>query len=71
MAIDPMQQKMFQLFPIVFTFIFASLPAGLVFYYIISNLLGIGQQKLIAKLDKSPLPDPAAAKLDPPKAKAK
>ncbi len=71
MAIDPVQQKMFQLFPIVFTFIFASLPAGLVFYYIISNLLGIGQQKLIAKLDKSPLPDPAAAKLLPVKASKK
>jgi YidC/Oxa1 family membrane protein insertase len=41
---DPTQQKMMMLMPIVFTFIFIQFPAGLVLYWLVNNLLSIGQQ---------------------------
>ncbi|QNT78782.1 membrane protein insertase YidC [Entomobacter blattae] len=45
--VDPVQQRMFQIMPLVFTFILASQPAGLVIYYCWNNFLSILQQKLI------------------------
>ena len=41
---DPMQAKVFQLMPIVFTFFFLMFPAGLVLYWTVNNLLSILQQ---------------------------
>jgi YidC/Oxa1 family membrane protein insertase len=41
---DPIQARMFGLMPIMFTFMFATFPAGLVIYYTWNNLLGIAQQ---------------------------
>ena len=41
---DPMQQRIMMFMPIVFTFMFLWAPAGLVVYWLTSNLLGIGQQ---------------------------
>ena len=41
---DPMQQKMFLFMPIIFTFSFLWAPAGLVLYWLSSNLMAIGQQ---------------------------
>lgn len=41
---DPMQQKMFLFMPIIFTFSFIWAPAGLVLYWLMSNLMAIGQQ---------------------------
>lgn len=41
---DPRQAKMMLFMPIVFTFMFLSLPSGLVLYWTISNVLQIGQQ---------------------------
>jgi YidC/Oxa1 family membrane protein insertase len=38
---NPTQQRMMLLMPIVFTFIFLSLPSGLVLYYLFSNILSI------------------------------
>ena len=52
---DPVQAKMFQFMPIIFTFMLAGFPAGLVIYWSWNNLLSIGQQWLImrrTKLDK-------------------
>jgi YidC/Oxa1 family membrane protein insertase len=43
-APDPVQARMFTLMPLIFTFFFAQMPAGLVIYYFWSNLLGIAQQ---------------------------
>lgn len=49
---DQTQAKMMMIImPIMFTFMFASLPAGLVIYWTWSNLLGIIQQYAIQKLD--------------------
>ena len=42
--VDPMQQKMMMMMPVVFTFMFLWAPSGLVIYWLTSNVLGIGQQ---------------------------
>ena len=44
---DPMQAKIMQWMPIVFTFFFLWFPAGLVLYWLCNNLLSMGQQYLI------------------------
>lgn len=41
---DPVQQKMFQFLPVIFTFFFLWFPAGLTLYWFINNLFTIGQQ---------------------------
>ena len=41
---EPMQQRIMMLMPVMFTFMFLWAPAGLVIYWLTSNLLGIGQQ---------------------------
>jgi YidC/Oxa1 family membrane protein insertase len=46
---DPMQAKMFQFMPVIFTFMLARFPAGLVIYWTWNNLLTIGQQWLIMR----------------------
>lgn len=48
-APDPVQQKMFQLFPIVFTFIMAPFASGLLIYWIWNNTLSIMQQYVIMR----------------------
>ncbi len=49
---DPMQQKIMLMLPVVFTFMFLSFPSGLVLYWLINNVLTIGQQMYINKLVK-------------------
>ena len=44
---DPMQAKVFQFMPIVFTFFFLMFPAGLVLYWTVNNLLSILQQLVV------------------------
>ncbi|HVX36682.1 MAG TPA: membrane protein insertase YidC [Hyphomicrobium sp.] len=46
---DPIQQQVFQWMPVVFTFMLASFPAGLVIYWAWSNSLSILQQLRINK----------------------
>jgi YidC/Oxa1 family membrane protein insertase len=41
---DPTQAKMMLLMPVVFTFIFINFSAGLVLYWLVNNVLSIGQQ---------------------------
>ena len=41
---DPMQKKIFMIMPIAFTFGFLWAPSGLVLYWLMSNLMAIGQQ---------------------------
>jgi YidC/Oxa1 family membrane protein insertase len=48
-ATDPIQQRIFQLMPILFTFIMAPFAAGLLIYWIWNNVLTIGQQYLIMR----------------------
>lgn len=46
---DPRQKMMVYMMPIMFTFLFSNLPAGLNLYYFVFNLLAIGQQLYINK----------------------
>jgi YidC/Oxa1 family membrane protein insertase len=42
--LDPVQQKIMMILPIVFTVFFAFFPAGLVLYWVVNNILSIAQQ---------------------------
>jgi YidC/Oxa1 family membrane protein insertase len=46
---DPAQAKMMMLMPVVFTFIFINFSSGLVLYWLVNNILSIGQQYYIQK----------------------
>lgn len=64
-GMDPMQQKILLLMPVIFTFIMLNLPSGLTIYIFVSTLLGILQQVLMNrereksgdKLVPAPQPD--------------
>jgi YidC/Oxa1 family membrane protein insertase len=45
-GMDPAQQKVMLLMPVVFTFMFWGFPTGLVIYWLVNNILSIGQQIL-------------------------
>jgi YidC/Oxa1 family membrane protein insertase len=46
---DPMQAKIMQFMPIMFTFFFLWFPSGLVLYWVVNNLLSISQQWVITR----------------------
>ncbi|WP_061290460.1 membrane protein insertase YidC [Azotobacter vinelandii] len=46
---DPMQARVMKLMPIIFTFFFLWFPAGLVLYWVVNNVLSIGQQWYITR----------------------
>lgn len=46
---DPMQARVMQFMPVVFTIFFLWFPAGLVLYWVVNNLLSIAQQYVITK----------------------
>jgi YidC/Oxa1 family membrane protein insertase len=46
---DPVQAKLFQFMPILFTFMMARFPAGLIIYWSWNNTLSIGQQWLMMR----------------------
>ncbi|MFN8059468.1 MAG: membrane protein insertase YidC [Vicinamibacterales bacterium] len=57
---DPVQQKVMLFMPVMFTFMFLWAPSGLVVYWLISNLWGIGQQYLTSAIvGGGPTPVPA------------
>jgi len=45
-AADPIQRRMFQLFPVIFTVFSLGFPSGLVLYWLVNNVLTIVQQAL-------------------------
>ncbi len=47
--LDPIQQKVMMILPIVFTVFFAFFPSGLVLYWVTNNLLSIAQQWYIMR----------------------
>ncbi|NKI18297.1 membrane protein insertase YidC [Spongiibacter sp. KMU-166] len=54
---DPMQAKVMQWMPVIFTFFFLFFPAGLVLYWVVNNSLSIVQQYIITKrIEKTGLP---------------
>jgi YidC/Oxa1 family membrane protein insertase len=46
---DPIQQKVFQYLPWIFTLSFALFPSGLVLYWVVSNMISIVQQWVITR----------------------
>lgn len=48
-TMDPRQQKLMMLLPVVFTFLFLTFPSGLVLYWLVNYILGIAQQFYINK----------------------
>lgn len=46
---DPMQARLMQFMPIIFTVFFLWFPAGLVLYWVVNNILSIAQQYVITK----------------------
>ncbi len=53
-TVDPMQQKMMTLMPLMFGIFFFTLSSGLVLYIFTSNLVGMGQQWYLNRT--APLP---------------
>ncbi len=52
---DPVQARVMMMLPIIFTFLFATFPAGLVLYWTWSNILSILQQWLIMRqMERAP-----------------
>jgi YidC/Oxa1 family membrane protein insertase len=47
---DPTQQKIFMVMPVIFTVMFLNVPSGLVVYWLVSNLLTIGQQYMTNRI---------------------
>ncbi|MBK2028169.1 membrane protein insertase YidC [Francisella noatunensis] len=46
---DPMQAKIMMFLPVIFTFLFASFPSGLVLYWLTNNVISILQQWIITR----------------------
>ncbi|WP_191060630.1 membrane protein insertase YidC [Geminicoccus harenae] len=56
---DPLQAKLMQYLPLIFIFMFATFPAGLVIYWAWNNTLSVLQQWYIMKRHGKPSPAPA------------
>ena len=59
---DPAQQKMFMLLPLIFTFMLARVPVGLVIYWAWNNVLSVAQQWYIMRKAGASPSRPAAPK---------
>ena len=55
--VNPQQQMLLKVMPVFFAFISLTLPAGLVVYFLVSNLFRIGQQALITRTMYKDHPD--------------
>jgi len=51
-TMDPKQNKIMMMMPVIMTFMFIGLPSGLVLYFTVSNLLSMAQQLYINKYSK-------------------
>ncbi len=51
-SMDPTQAKMMMIMPLVFVFIMVYFPSGLLLYWTVSNLIGVGQQIYVNKTMK-------------------
>ena len=51
---DPMQKKVQYIMPLFMGYIFIHAPAGLVMYWMVGNLVGIGQQYIINRVSPAP-----------------
>ena len=49
---DPIQAKIFMMLPLIFTFLLATFPSGMVIYWTVNNILSIAQQYFLFKKQK-------------------
>jgi len=49
---DPKQAQIMKLMPVIFTVMFIYFPSGLVIYWLVNNIISIGQQLLIMRKSK-------------------
>jgi YidC/Oxa1 family membrane protein insertase len=71
---DPMQAKIMMLMPLFFSIILLNMPAGLVLYWLVNNILSIVQQKFINRPEpatEAAAPDPGGKSGPPPKSNLK
>lgn len=59
-TMDPTQAKVMLFLPVVYTFFFLNFPSGLVLYWLVNNLLSIGQQYLMNR-EGLPIPKEGTA----------
>lgn len=57
---DPIQKQMAIIFPLVFTVLLYNFPSGLILYWLVSNVLQVGQQLVINKYVKERLSEQPA-----------
>ncbi|MDR1922499.1 MAG: membrane protein insertase YidC [Candidatus Adiutrix sp.] len=50
---DPMQAKIMMMMPVMFTVILINMPAGLVLYWLVNNILSIAQQRISNRAPKA------------------
>ncbi|HYN10821.1 MAG TPA: membrane protein insertase YidC [Vicinamibacterales bacterium] len=55
---DPVQAKLFMFMPVLFTVMFLWAPSGLVLYWLVSNIMAIGQQYLTNRIIGGPVRPP-------------
>ena len=60
-GMDPSQAKMMMFMPLLFGFMFYNFSAGLVLYWLTSNLVGIAQQWAVNRMMPAPPPPPPPA----------
>jgi YidC/Oxa1 family membrane protein insertase len=68
---DPVQAKVMQIMPIVFTGFFAFFPSGLVLYWVTNTLLSIAQQWYVNKVVAEEMKNKKNKSSKPPKKKSK
>ena len=66
---DPVQKKVGYLMPLIFTWFLKSAPAGLVLYWMVSNLVGVIQQFIINRLNPTNPPATNPSPSDMPNTK--
>jgi YidC/Oxa1 family membrane protein insertase len=57
---DPVQKRIGYVMPLIFTWFLKGAPAGLVLYWMVSNLVGVAQQFIINRLNPPPPTNPAS-----------
>ena len=58
-TVDPVQKRVGYVMPLIFTWFLKGAPAGLVLYWMVSNLVGVAQQFVINRLNPTPPAPPA------------
>ena len=68
-GMDPQQQRIMKLMPLMFIFLFWNVASGLVLYWLTGNLIGMLQQWVFNRTISKPVPAPASGPVAAPKKK--